>query len=134
MREHNDNVDRLLQTTPEDGPPLRWLKAHVRYVRLKLNGRALATFWLPGGRALAVDEVFALRDESIVLHGRTDGDTELHVSLRPDAVSLELRPAPEGEKCTSFSFLGRSRTPQPFIERTERTPPPPEGEEEGHHH
>jgi len=132
MREHNDNVDRLLQAAPEDGPPLRWLKAHARYVRLNLNGRALVTFWLPGGRALAVEQVFALRDESIVLRGRVEGGTELHVSLRPDAVSVEMRPAPEGEQCTAFSFLGVSRTPQPFIERTEKAPPPVE--ENGHHH
>jgi hypothetical protein len=132
MREHHDNVDRLLQTTPEDGPPLRWLKAHARYVRLNLNGRALVTCWLPGGRALAVEQVFALRDESIVLQGRVEGGGELHVSIRPDEVLLEMRPAPEGEKCTAFSFLGLSRTPQPFIEQTEKTHVH-EGDN-GHHH
>ncbi|HYE57716.1 MAG TPA: hypothetical protein VD948_04390 [Rhodothermales bacterium] len=132
MREHHDNVDRLLQTRPEDGAPLRWLKAQARYVRLKLNGRALVTCWLPGGRALAVEQVFALRDECIVLQGRIEGGGELHISLRPDAVLLEMRPAPEGEKCTAFSFLGVSRTPQPFIEQTEQAPTPVE--DDGHHH
>jgi hypothetical protein len=132
MREHHDNMDRLLQTSPEDGAPLRWLKAHARYVKVRLGGRALVTAWLPGGRALDVHHVFALRDESILLQGRLDDGTEVHVSLRPDAISLEMRPTPEGEKCTAFSFLGVSRTPQPFIERTEKSPPPEEGN--GHHH
>jgi hypothetical protein len=133
MREHPDNQDRLLYPSPEDTAPLRWLKAHARYVRVRLGGRALVTVWLSGGRALEVHHVFALRGESILLQGRLQDGTELHVSMRPDAVSLEMRPAPDGEPCTGFAFLGVSRTPQPFVERTNKAAAPPPHDHEHHH-
>jgi len=126
--EHEENVDRLFQPTPNDGPPLRWLKSQARYVRAMLNSRALVTAWLPGNRALAVEAVYALRDESVVLQGKLDGD-ELHVSLRADDVILEMRPAPDGTESTLFAFVGVSRTPQPLLPRTTETPEPG-----GHHH
>jgi hypothetical protein len=134
MREHNDNVNRLLQYTPEDGPPLRWLKTQARYVRARLNGHALVTTWLPGGRSLAVDYVFAVRNESIVLQGRLEDGKELHVSTQPDAVMLEIRAAPEDAKCAVFAFIGLSRTPQPLIDCTlEKSHKDPDDEEQGHH-
>jgi len=133
MREHPDNLDRLLHPSPEDGAPLRWLKAHARYVRVRLGGRALVTAWLSGGRALEVHHVFALRNESIILEGRLEDGTQLHVSLRPEAVSLEMRPAPDGQLSTAFGFLGVSRTPQPFIERTEKKAAPPPHDHEHPH-
>jgi hypothetical protein len=126
--EHEENVDRLFQPTPNDGPPLRWLKSQARYVRAMMKGRALVTAWLPGGRSLNADAVFALRDESVVLHGHLDDDTELHVSLRADDVILEMRPAPEGTESTLFAFIGASRTPQPILPRLTETPKPG-----GHH-
>jgi hypothetical protein len=128
--EHEENVDRLFNPTPNDGPPLLWLKSQARYVRARLDGRALVTAWLPGNRALTVDYVFALRDESVVLQGKLDDGTEVHVSTRADDVVLEMRAAPDGVESTMFAFIGLSRTPQPLIPRTK------EGEhgEVGHHH
>jgi len=125
--EHEENVDRLFQPTPNDGPPLRWLKSQARYVRAMLNGRALVTAWLPGNRSMTVDAVFALRDESVVLQGHLEG-AELHVSLRADDVILEMRPAPEGTESTLFAFVGVSRTPQPLLPRMAEAPEPG-----GHH-
>lgn len=127
-REHEENVDRLFQPTPNDGPPLRWLKSQARYVRAMLNSRALVTAWLPGGRALAVDAVYALRDESVVLQGHLEDGAEVHVSLRADDVVLEMRPAPEGTESTLFAFVGVSRTPQPLLSRMREAPEP-----SGHH-
>lgn len=115
--EHEENVDRLFQPTANDGPPLLWLKSQARYVRACLDGRALVTAWLPGGRSLAVDAVLAVRDQSVVLQGRLDDGTELHVSLRADDVILEMRPAPDGIESTLFAFVGVSRTPQPLLPR-----------------
>lgn len=126
--EHEENVDRLFQPTPNDGPPLRWLKSQARYVRAMLNSRALVTAWLPSGRTLEVEAVYALRDESVVLQGHFEG-RELHVSLRADDVILEMRPAPEGTESTLFAFLGVSRTPQPLLPRMAEKPEPA-----GHHH
>ena len=114
--EHEENVDRLFQPTPNDGPPLRWLKSQARYVRAMLNSRALVTALLPGGRTLEVEAVYALREESVVLQGHFEGQ-ELHVSLRADDVILEMRPAPEGTESTLFAFVGVSRTPQPLLPR-----------------
>jgi hypothetical protein len=129
--EHEENVDRLFKPTPTDGPPILWLKSQARYVRARLDGRALVTAWLPGNRALAVDYVFALRDKSVVLQGRLEDGTEVHVSTRADDVVLEMRAAPDGVESTMFAFIGLSRTPQPLIPRTKA------GEHEeaaGHHH
>lgn len=121
--EHEENVDRLFQPTPHDGPPLRWLKSQARYVRAMLNGRALVTTWLPGNRRLEVDAVLAVRDESVVLQGRLEEDgTELHVSLRADDVILEMRPAPDGVESTLFAFVSISRTPQPLLPRLKEEP------------
>lgn len=131
MRDHLNNVDRLFRTTPDDGPPLRWLKTQARYVRARLNGRALVTAWLPGGRPLSVEYVFAVCDESVVLQGRLNDGTEVHFSARPDDVMLEMRPAPKGTECTVFAFIGLSRTPQPLIDCTTEEEHEP-GEE--HHH
>lgn len=128
-KEHEEDVDRLFQPTPNDGPPLRWLKSQARYVRAMLNSRALVSAWLPGGRALEVEAVFALRDESVVLQGHLDDGTELHVSIRADDVILEMRPAPEGVESTLFAFVGVSRTPQPLLPRLTESP-----ERGGHHH
>lgn len=128
-KEHEENVDRLFQPTPQDGPPLRWLKSQARYVRAMLNSRALVTAWLPGNRPLKVDAVFALRDESVVLQGHLDDGTDVHVSLRADDVILEMRPAPEGVESTLFAFVGVSRTPQPLLPRLIEPPEPG-----GHHH
>ena len=127
--EHEENVDRLFKPTPNDGPPLLWLKSQARYVRAMLNSRALVTAWLPGGRSLAVDAVLALRDQSVVLQGHLEDGTELHVSLRADDVVLEMRPAPEGVESALFAFVGVSRTPQPLIARLKEAPEPT-----GHHH
>ena len=129
--EHEENVDRLFQPTPNDGPPLLWLKSHARYVRARLDGRALVTAWLPGDRPLAVDYVFALRDESVVLQGKLEDGTEVHVSTCVDDVVLEMRPAPEGTESTMFAVIGVSRTPQPLLPRTKETEAP---HEPGHHH
>ena len=115
--EHEENVDRLFQPTPNDGPPLRWLKSQARYVRAMLDGRALVTAWLPGDRSMVVDAVYALREESVVLQGHFEDGAELHVSLRADDVILEMRPAPEGTESTLFAFVGVSRTPQPLLPR-----------------
>ena len=131
MREHESNVDRLFRTTPDYGPSLRWLKTQARYVRARLGGRALVTAWLPGGRALSVEYVFAVRDESVVLQGRLDDGTEVHVSARPDDVTLEMRPAPKNTECAIFAFIGLSRTPQPLIDCTTEEEDEPG---EGHHH
>jgi hypothetical protein len=90
-----------------------------------MNGRALASVWLPGDRMLEVHQVLALRDGGIVLQGTLDDGTELHVTRSTEALSLELRPAPEGKECTGFAFMGVSRTPQPFLDRTTTAPPPP---------
>lgn len=128
-KEHEEDVDRLFQPTPNDGPPLRWLKSQARYVRAMLNSRALVSLWLPAGRALEVEAVLALRDESVVLQGHLDDGTELHVSLRADDVILEMRPAPEGVESTLFAFVGVSRTPQPLLPRLTEAPEPG-----GHHH
>ena len=128
-KEHEENVDRLFQPTPTDGPPLRWLKSQARYVRAMLNSRALVTAWLPGNRSLAVDAVLAVRDESVVLQGHLEDGTELHVSMRADDVILEMRPAPEGAESTLFAFVGVSRTPQPLLARMKEAPEPG-----GHHH
>jgi hypothetical protein len=126
--EHEENVDRLFQPTPNDGPPLRWLKSQARYVRAMLNSRALVTAWLPGDRMLEVEAVYALREETVVLQGHLHDGTELHVSLRADEVILEMRPAPEGTESTLFAFVGVSRTPQPLLPRMK------EGLEPGGHH
>lgn len=131
MREHETNIDRLFRTTPDDGPPLRWLKTQARYVRARLNGRALVTARLPGGQVMSVEYVFAVRDESVVLQGRLSDGSEVHLSARADDVILEMRPAPKGTDCTVFAFIGLSRTPQPLIDcSTEEEHEP--GEE--HHH
>jgi hypothetical protein len=127
-QEHEEDVDRLFQPTPNDGPPLLWLKSQARYVRAMLNGRALVTMWLRG-RLFNVKAVFALRDQSVVLQGRFDDGIESHVSLRTDDVVLEMRPAPEGTGSTLFAFIGVSRTPQPLLPSLTETPPP-----RGHHH
>lgn len=127
--EHEENVDRLFKPTPNDGPPLRWLKSQARYVRAMLDGRALVSVWLPGGRPLKVDAVLAVRDESVVLQGRLEDGTELHISLRADDVILEMRPAPEGTESTLFAFVGLSRTPQPLLPRLTEAP-----HAGGHHH
>src|SRR5215203_21173 len=129
--EHEENVDRLFQPTPNDGPPLLWVKSQARYVRARLDGRALVTAWLPGNRPLAVDYVFALRSESVVLQGRLDDGTEVHVSTPVDNLVLEMRPAPEGTDSTMFAVIGVSRTPQPLLARTKETEAPPDP---GHHH
>lgn len=128
-QEHEEDVDRLFQPTPNDGPPLLWLKSQARYIRAMMKGRALVTASLPDGRSLAVEAVFAVRDQCIVLHGHLDDDTELHVSLPTDDVILEMRPAPEGTESTLFAFIGVSRTPQPILPRLTETPEPG-----GHHH
>jgi hypothetical protein len=133
-QEHEENVDRLFHATPNDGPPLLWLKSQARYVRARLNGRALVTAWLPGGRSLAVDAVLALRDQSVVLQGRLEDGTELHVSLRADDVVIEMRPAPEGVESTLFAFIGVSRTPQPLLPRLKEAPPPTGHHGGGGHH
>lgn len=127
-QEHEENVDRLFHPTPNDGPPLLWLKSQARYVRARLNSRALVTAWLPGGRSLAVDAVLALRDQSVVLQGHLDDGTELHVSLRADDAVIEMRPAPQGVKSTLFAFIGVSRTPQPLLPSLKEALPPT-----GHH-
>jgi hypothetical protein len=127
--EHEENVDRLFQPTANDGPPLLWLKSQARYVRAMLKGRALVTALLPGGRTLTTEAVLALRDQSVVLQGHLEDGSELHVSLRPDDVILEMRPAPEGTESTLFGFIGVSRTPQPLLPRLSETPEP-----RGHHH
>jgi hypothetical protein len=116
--EHEENVDRLFQPTPNDGPPLLWLKSQARYVRARLDGRALVTAWLPGNRTLQVEYVFAVRDESVVLQGKLDDGTEVHFSARADDIMLEMRPAPKGADCTIFAFIGLSHTPQPLINCT----------------
>jgi hypothetical protein len=128
--EHEENVDRLFKPTPNDGPPLLWLKSQARYVRARLDGRALVTAWLPGNRSLAVDYVFALRDESVVLQGRLEDGTEVHVSTRADDVVLELRAAPDDVESTMFAFIGLSRTPQPLLPRIKAL----EHEEAADHH
>ena len=131
MREHEDNADRLFRVTPEDGPALRWLKTQARYVRARLSGRAMVTAWLPGGRALSVEFVFAVRDETVVLQGHLSDGAEVHFSTRPDEVLLEMRPAPKDSECTVFAVIGVSRTPQPLIDcSTEEEHEPGEG----HHH
>jgi hypothetical protein len=89
-----------------------------------MNGRALVSVWLPGNRKLKVDQVFALGDGGIVLQGTLDDGTKVHVTSASGALSLEMRPAPEGSLCTGFAFIGVSRTPQPFLDRT-TTPPAP---------
>ncbi len=127
-QEHEENVDRLFQPTANDGPPLLWLKSQARYVRARLNSRALVTAWLSGGRALAVEAVLALRDQSVVLQGHLEDGTELHVSMRADDVILEMRPAPEGVDSTLFAFVSVSRTPQPILPSLKQAPPPT-----GHH-
>jgi hypothetical protein len=127
--EHEENVDRLLQPTPNDGPPLRWLKSQARYVRFMLNGRALVTALLPGGRSLAVDAVYALREESVVLQGRLEDGKEVHISLRADDVILEMRATPEGVENTFFGVISVSRTPQPLLPRLKEALEPG-----GHHH
>jgi hypothetical protein len=129
--EHEENVDRLFNPTPQDGPPLLWLKSQARYVRARLNGRALVTAWLPGNRVLAVEYVFALRDQSVVLQGKLEDGTETHVSMRADDVVLEMRPAPKGTMCTVFAFIGVSRTPQPLIDCTTGED---HDHDDGHHH
>jgi hypothetical protein len=98
-----------------------------------MNGRALVSAWLPGDRMLEVHNVLALPDGSIVLQGKLDDGTELHVTKSTEVLSLEMRPAPEGKICTGFAFMGVSRTPQPFLDRTTTTPPPPphEGQDDG---
>lgn len=128
-QEHEENVDRLFRTTPNDGPPLRWLKSQARYVRAMLHGRALVTVWLPGDRPLDVHAVLAVREESVVLQGRLEDGRTLHVSMRADDVILEMREAPEGTESTLFAFIGVSRTPQPLLPRLTETPAPG-----GHHH
>ncbi len=128
--EHEENVDRLFQPTPNDGPPLLWLKSQARYVRARLDGRALVTAWLPGDRTLAVDYVFAVRDESVVLQGKLDDGSEVHFSARADDIKLQMRAAPEGTESTMFAFIGVSRTPQPLIPRTKEAEP----DAGGHHH
>ena len=128
-QEHEEDVDRLFQPTPNDGPPLLWLKSQARYVRAMLHGRALVTAWLPGGRALNVEAVFAVRDQSVVLQGHLDDGAEVHVSLRTDDVILEMRPTPEGTENTLFAFISVSRTPQPLLPRLRESPEPG-----GHHH
>lgn len=128
--EHEENVDRLFRPTPNDGPPLLWLKSQARYVRARLNGRALVTAWLPGDRPLAVEYVFAVRDQSVVLQGKLDDGTEVHVSTPAEEVVLEMRPAPDGMESTMFAFIGVSRTPQPLLPRTKEGEP----ENGGHHH
>jgi len=128
-QEHEEDVDRLFQPTPNDGPPLVWLKSQARYVRAMLKGRALVTAWLPDGRPLAVEAVFAVRDQSVVLQGHLDDGSEVHLSLRTDDVILEMRSAPEGTESTLFAFIGVSRTPQPILPRLKETPEPG-----GHHH
>lgn len=138
MREHTEhetNVDRLFNPTPNDGPPLLWLKSQARYVRARLDGRALVTAWLPGDRPLIVEYVFALRDQSVVLQGKLEDGTEIHVSARPDDIMLEMRAAPKGADCTIFAFLDRSRTPQPIIDcTTGEEHEHNDGNENGHHH
>ncbi|HKR11757.1 MAG TPA: hypothetical protein VJT15_06855 [Pyrinomonadaceae bacterium] len=133
-QEHEENVDRLFHPTPNDGPPLLWLKSQARYVRARLNGRALVTAWLPGGRSLAVDAVLALRDQSVVLQGHLEDGGELHVSLRADDVVIEMRPAPEGVESTLFAFIGVSRTPQPLLPRLKEAPAPTGHHGGGGHH
>lgn len=128
-QEHEENVDRLFNPTPNDGPPLLWLKSQARYVRARLKSRALVTAWLSGGRALAVEAVLALRDQSVVLQGHLEDGTELHVSLRVDDVILEMRPAPVGVDSTLFAFIGVSRTPQPLLSSLKE--PPPAGHSHG---
>jgi hypothetical protein len=78
---------------------------------------------------LSVEAVFAVRDQSVVLQGHVDDGKELHVSLRPDDVILEMRQATEGTENTLFAFIGVSRTPQPLLPRLTETPEPG-----GHHH
>ena len=132
MREHVDNDDGVMRLSPEDGPALRWLKVHARYVRLHMGGRALATVWLPGDRKLDVENILALGDTGVVLQGMVD-ESPVHLTMNASSLSIEFRPAPEGVACTSFAFAGASRTPQPFVARTKTPPPPPpdEGDDGG---
>jgi hypothetical protein len=129
--EHEENVDRLFHPTPNDGPPLLWLKSQARYVRAVFEGRALVTAWLPGGRSLAVDAVLAVRDQSVVLQGRLEDGAEVHISMRADDVVLEMRPAPADMESTLFGFIGVSRTPQPLLPRVKGVA---EHHEDEHHH
>jgi hypothetical protein len=135
VREHNDYQDRIFIPAADDGPSLRWLKIHAKYIRVLMNSRALVSVWLPGNRLLAVDQVLALRDGSIALQGTLEDGTSLHVTRRTENVVLEMRPAPEGVPCTAFAFLGISRTPQPFLDPLKTAPPEPphEGDHEGGH-
>ena len=119
----------MFEPTPDDGPSLRWLKSQARYVRARLRGHALVTAWLPNGRVLSVDYVFAVLDEIVVLQGRLEDGSEVHFSAHPDDVKLEIRPAPEDKQCAVFAFIGPSRTPQPLLDCNEEETHEP-GEEE----
>ncbi|HEX6047001.1 MAG TPA: hypothetical protein VFZ22_21100 [Pyrinomonadaceae bacterium] len=121
--EHEENVDRLFHPTPNDGPPLLWLKSQARYVRAAFEGRALVTAWLPGGRSMAVDAVLAVRDQSVVLQGRLEDGSEAHVSMRADDVVLVMTPAPADMESTLFGFVSVSRTPQPLLPRVKGAEP-----------
>jgi hypothetical protein len=133
LREHDsENSDRLFKPVPDDGPSLRWLKAHAQYLRVHMSGRVLVSVWLPRDRRLHVHQVLALRDGSVVLQGALEDGTELQVTRSTESLSLEMQSAPEGKMCTGFAFIGVSRTPQPFLDRTKSipSPPPHEGQDD----
>jgi hypothetical protein len=125
VREHNAYQDRIFLPAADDGPSLRWLKIHARYIRVLMDSRALVSVWLPGDRHLAVNQVLALPDGSVALQGTLEDGTVLHVSRRSEDLVLEMHPAPEGVDCTGFAFMGISRTPQPFLDRLKTAPPQP---------
>ena len=133
MREHEhesiNHREQFLLPKPEDGPALRWLKVHARYIRTQLGERALIAVRLSDGAKFSVEQILALQGDSVVLKGRLENGSELHYSTSASGLSLEIRAAPEGKACTSLGYLSVSATPQQLIEPTTKPAMAPDPEQ-----
>jgi hypothetical protein len=141
----------------EQSDTVRWVTAYARHVRTRFNSRAVVSL-RRDGEAVRLRQVYAMEGGGLVLveedehehgehehgeheHGEHEhdagGDTpfssyecprETWVAS-PEQVVLEACKAADGEWCTGFGYLGRSRTPHVLVPRAKEPPP-----KRGHDH
>lgn len=135
----------------EQSESLRWVTAYANHVLKRFNSRAIVSV-RHCGETIRLSQVYALKDGGLVLveheedghhehgggghhehgggghhehGGGYECPRELWVTSREQVV-LEACPAADGEWCTGFGYLGRSRTPHVLVARG--TDPPPRRE------
>lgn len=111
-----------------DSDVISWVESQAQWIRTEFGQRAQVHARLDGGDPMELENLYALRNDGIILVTRSGGQ-ELHLSTQPSRVTLELRHAADGELCTGVGVIGVSKTPSVLIQRAAEAPPAGD-----HHH